>query len=155
MESTKAIAALHHASNKLATKWMNPTRIGLDLIPGLTGNQRVESSGEAIRPRELRHRTNQSSERRETNQTPGGTDGRIYHREVASGSCAIEVRGREREETKYLDLDRRAGGAAGGRPAASLDLLRSLGRERDASAPPIAGSGVGGERERSAGRRGH
>jgi hypothetical protein len=26
---------------QLATKWMNPKRIGLDFIPGLTGNKRV------------------------------------------------------------------------------------------------------------------
>jgi hypothetical protein len=65
----KATAAPHHASNKLAKKWMNPKRIRLG---GLRRNKRLVSPGEAIRPRELRHRTKLASERRKPSRPRGG-----------------------------------------------------------------------------------
>lgn len=103
---------------------MNPKRIGLG---GLRRNKRLVSPGEAIRPRELCQRTNQRKEKH--SQTAERADGRIYHREDTCGSCAIEMRRREREHTKYLDLDRRAGGG----PAEGLRIAGSaaLARERE------------------------
>jgi hypothetical protein len=48
---------------------MNPKRIGLG---GLRRNKRLVSPGEAIRPRELCHRTKLASERRKPSRPRGG-----------------------------------------------------------------------------------